>query len=86
MIVWNNDRVHHMDGSTIQFQKNEAELLHEEDDVEEAVLAIPTAVLLGVELARQDRLENQQSTSLPSTASYKPTQRFPLAGPIFHLE
>ena len=52
-----------MDDLTIQFLENEAELIEQEED-NEAVLAVAATVIVGVELMRQDCIDNQQPRRL----------------------
>ncbi|KAG2084691.1 WD40-repeat-containing domain protein [Suillus discolor] len=52
------------DDLIIQSLKNGAELQQQEDDDKEAALAIAATILVGVELARQDRIENRQPRRL----------------------
>ncbi|KAG2105112.1 uncharacterized protein F5147DRAFT_703204 [Suillus discolor] len=52
------------DDLIIQSLKNGAELQQQEDDDKEAALAIAATILVGVELARQDHIENRQPRRL----------------------
>ena len=52
-----------MDDLTIQFLENEAELIEQEED-NEVALAVAATVIVGVELMRQDCIDNRQPRRL----------------------